>query len=132
MTDPTQEPDSEKPKNRKAGCLAVIAFFLVAIVVFGIVGSMIEDPKSHLVDTTFAPVIEALDKYRGTNGRYPDKLDVLLPAHLSVLPSCPDSQKPGAAYYVDPKTGEYILGCYTFLFTKRLYSSHSKRWESSD
>lgn len=132
MADPTQEAGSEKLKSRKLGCLAVIAFFLVAIVVFGIVGSMIEGPKSSLVDTTFAPVIEALDKYKSTNGRYPDKLDALIPAHLSVLPSCPDSTKPGAAYYVDPKSGEYILGCYTFLFTKRLYNSRTKRWESSD
>ena len=132
MTDSTQVPGSEKPKNRKAGCLTIIALFIGAIIVFGIVGSIIQGPKDNLVDTTFAPVIAALEIYKSKNGRYPDNLDLLVPAYLTSMPSCPDSSKPGAAYYLDPKSGGYILGCYTFLFTKRLYNSGTKTWESSD
>ena len=132
MTNSTQETGSEKPKSKKLGYPAVIAFFLIGIIAFVIIGVVTEGPKSSLVDTTFAPVIDALDKYKATNRRYPDKLDALLPAYLSALPSCPDSTKPGAAYFVDPKSGEYKLGCYTMLFTTRLYDSGAKRWETSD
>ena len=125
-------PGSDKPKTKPAGCLSIIAFFLIAIALFGIVGTLFEGPKTTLVDNSFAPVIAGLDKYKSTNGRYPDNLDALLPAYLGDLPGCPDSTKPGAAYYVDPNSGDYVLGCYTGLFTKRLYDSRTRRWESGD
>ena len=132
MADPLREGGAEKSKRRKSGCLTVIASVFAALVIFGFVGGLIAHHKSGLVDSAFAPVIEALDRYKTANGRYPDKLDALVPTYLSALPTCPDSHRPGGGYSPDPMSGEYSLGCYTFVFNKRVYDSRIKQWKSGD
>ncbi|MCX5855369.1 MAG: hypothetical protein NTZ24_12520 [Deltaproteobacteria bacterium] len=74
-------------------------------------------------DTDLAPVIVALEKYKTANNRYPDKLEALIPTYLNALPR--------TAYYVD-ESGEYTIGRYVFMFSKRLYSSRTKGWRNED
>lgn len=132
MPQSPQADDSKQEKRKGFGCLVAIGMLIAAVVIFGIIGSIFEGPKSNLVEMSLTPVIDALEKYKAANGRYPDKLDALVPTYLSPMPNCPDSSKPGAAYFLDAASGEYVLGCYTTLFMKRLYSSRSKKWETSD
>jgi hypothetical protein len=83
------------------------------------------------VKTDFAPVIEALEKYKTANNRYPekDKLEALTPTYLDTLPSCPGSNKPGATYYFVTHSGGSMLGC-RFYLSPYLYSSDTKKWKN--
>jgi len=48
-----------------------------------------EDPKGKELKEAAAPVLQAIQDYRQQNGRYPDKLEDLVPVFLKQLPSEP-------------------------------------------
>ena len=118
----------KQSKRLKIGCgIAILIFILFTIILAINISS-----KKESIESSFNPVIGALERYKSANGSYPEKLEALVPEYLTELPCCPGSSKPGAGYYLDGKSGDYVLGCYTFMFSKRLYNSQTKRWKSED
>jgi len=55
-------------------------------------------------------VARALDRYRRNNGRYPDRLDRLVPRYLDVLPRDPWGR--GLIYEAKSGKKKYVLACY--------------------
>lgn len=104
--------------------LSVMGFMLVAFFVI----PPIEDMKNAAV-----PVIAALDKYRSVKGGYPDSLDKLVPEYISEVPGCkPGTPQPRMRYWLAKDSGEYMLMCPRFVYSRQSYSSETKRWGTYD
>ncbi len=123
MSDSTDVPNSERQKKNHAGYLTAIG-----VVVLSLVTLSIFSLKSTSVETKQAPVIEALERYKSENGKYPDNLELLTPEILKVLPGCMDSIGSTARYNFDPKDGHYTLICHNFAFSNSVYSSRDNTW----
>jgi hypothetical protein len=113
----------------------VIALMLALIVAIGggvLVDMHLKGEKARVhMESAAVPLIEALDRYRAANKSYPDKLANLVPTYLPDVPACnPQAANPGMAYYVDKVSGEYTLNCGIGMFTKRQYSSRTRKWTS--
>ncbi len=111
---------------RMLGTLIYPIFVTFLIYILGMMGMLgyWDITNRAKVEADLAPVIVALEKYKTVNNCYPDKLEALIPAYLDTLPR--------AAYYVDT-SGEYTIGRYTSLLpNKRLYSSRTKTWRTTD
>ena len=141
----------KQSKRFKIGCgIAILIFILFTIILVINISS-----KNESIESSFNPVIVALEKYKTANNRYPDKLEALTPTYLDALPMAGyysrNSGKyiklealtstyldaltmtlPMAGYYYVDASGEYTIGRYVFMFDKRLYRSRTKRWRSED
>jgi hypothetical protein len=107
----------------------IVAGIILGIVAWVVVFPIVERRNTSRLESDQAPVISELEHYKVKNGKYPERLDALVPDYLAELPPCPISHKPG--YAVDPKTGEYELFCPTFLFSVRTYTPSRKTWAFS-
>jgi len=127
----------KSPINRQSGVTKTEWLVIALIVAIG--GGVLVDmhlrgekARRHM-ESAAIPLIEALDRYRIVNRSYPDKLAMLVPTYLPELPACnPKSANPGMAYNVDKFSGEYYLNCGIGMFTKRQYSSKTRKWTSWD
>ncbi|MFI5363753.1 MAG: hypothetical protein ACHQ49_17470 [Elusimicrobiota bacterium] len=72
-------------------------------------------PVENEVQRRFQPAIDALGRYNQAKGRYPDKLDSLLPGLLTEIPACPELPSPAAdrsvIYDVGADGKSFNLGC---------------------
>ena len=109
----------------------IIGGIIFGIIVLVVVGPIVGGRKDKEVETSLAPVVAVLESYKAKKGSYPVRLDFLVPAFLAEVPRCPESSRT-AGYDVDSRSGDYELGCPTFLFSRRHYSSATKSWGSSD
>jgi hypothetical protein len=136
----------KQSKRFKIGCgIAILIFILFTIILAINISS-----KNKSIESSFNPVIGALERYKSANSAYPDKLEALTPIYLDVLPMAEyyhvnsgkyiklealtptylDALPMAGYYHVD--SGEYKLGGYVFLFSKHMYSSSTKQWTNED
>jgi hypothetical protein len=102
---------------------------VLGIVVWLVVFPIVERRNTSRLESDQAPLVSEFEHYKAKNGKYPERLDALVPDYLAELPQCPISHKPGYAF--DPKTGDYELFCPTFLFSVRSYTPSTKAWRLS-
>ena len=123
---------STKPngvQKTRFGFLKVVAGVIGAALLFAAGGAFFEGKNAGHVEASQNVTVEALARYKAKYGRFPGELGTLVPEYLAEIPKCPDSSR-SAAYYLDPKSGEFELGCPTFMFARRQYSSARRVWES--
>ncbi len=75
-------------------------------------------------------VIKACEEFRLANGRYPNKLDDLVPKHLTSVPS-PKCCLMSAFFYVN-SDGHAMLWWTRYGFYRRIYDFNEKRWSNLD
>ncbi len=113
---------------RGSALSATVGFLLFGIVAYVIWGLFASGGSEGEMEAAMAPAIEALDKYKAANGRYPDRVDALVPGLLAAAPLCPDGKKP--IYFLDKN--EFVIGCAVMMFDRRLYDSGAKKWKALD
>jgi len=132
-----------KPESRESSGIVgqILHFFLGEVrgwliggAIFGIGVWVVAFPiferrNTERLEAEQAPLIAKLEQFKSKNGKYPDRLDALVPDYLSELPPCPISRRP--AYVVDEKSGDYELICPTFVFSTRTYTPGTKTWRPS-
>ncbi|MBI3936264.1 MAG: hypothetical protein HY323_04745 [Betaproteobacteria bacterium] len=108
--------------------LAIIVIALVAVVAplaWRDTGEVIE-----VVQQDVAPAIEALERFRGDAGAYPDSLKALVPKYLAALPNCPTQEGAPLGYLRFKDTTGYELTCPGLRSGKFRYQSQTGRWEA--
>jgi hypothetical protein len=76
-------------------------------------------------------VVQACEEFRVANGRYPSKLDDLVPKHLASIPPAKYCLM-GGFMYVNMDNGPCILWWTRYGFYRRVYDFHEKRWGNVD
>lgn len=115
--------------KKNMGCFAKrLAILFLSVMGFVLVAFLVMPPIEDMKNAA-APVIAALDKYRSVKGGYPDSLDKLVPEYISEVPVCkPGTQQPRMRYWLAKDSGEYMLMCPRFVYSRQSYSSETKRW----
>jgi hypothetical protein len=76
-------------------------------------------------------VIKACDEFRVANGRYPNKLEELVPEYLTSVPPAKYCMWWDNFYYVN--SGDVCMLWWTrYGFYRRTYNFHEKRWGNVD
>ena len=81
-------------------------------------------------EDNFKPLIAALESYKADKGRYPDRLNELVPLYITKLPKCPYDMRGSAADYYGlmtnvPKAGDqYTIQCVIGVFMYPQYAMH--------
>jgi type II secretory pathway pseudopilin PulG len=70
-------------------------------------------------------VVQALSRFKLESGKYPEKLDTLVPKHIATLPKCPN----GDAFDYAAAAGEYTLTCPKVGFKPYVYDSRNRGWQ---
>jgi hypothetical protein len=73
-----------------------------------------------------AQVVQALSRFKLEAGKYPEKLDTLVPKHIQSLPKCPD----GDAFNYGLAGAEYTLTCPKVGLKPYTYDSRNRGWQS--
>jgi len=120
-------------------------FLVIAVLAAPVAGMIAYDrivigPVEAVVERDFTPVIAALDAYQAAKGRYPEKLDGLVPAYMKKLPACPriESRLPmtgDTSYNPAPGGSAYTLGCFVGIMVfpqDAMYFSETKTWGRLD
>ena len=81
-------------------------------------------------DANAERVIKACDEFRVANGRYPNKLDDLVPKYLPSVPPAKYCMM-GSFLYVN-SDGHAMLWWTRYGFYRRIYDFDEKRWSNLD
>ena len=83
---------------------------------------------NHLArrEAAFAPVIDALDRQRAAEGRYPTALTGVAPRYLDALP--PGLVSGSDRYALDERGEDFLLTFRGMATQTHVYSSREKRW----
>lgn len=136
--DADEMPAANGKAAKKKSALSIIGWTLLSLVVIAIIfwiGSIFVASRSNIryMESAAVPLIEALEKYKRTNGSYPDTLQQLQPAFISALPVCRPGSSSIISYNLDKDQDMYNLNCYTGMYAeKRRYNSQTGRWSSWD
>jgi hypothetical protein len=76
-------------------------------------------------------LIKACEEFQVANGRYPNKLDELVPKYLSSVPPAKYCVM-GEFLYVNSKDGPCMLWWTRYGFYRRIYDFDEKRWGNVD
>jgi hypothetical protein len=82
-------------------------------------------------DVNSERVIKACEEFRVENGRYPSKLDELVPKYLTSVPPAKHCMT-GMFMYENKADGPCVLWWYRYGFYRRFYQFNEKRWSSLD
>jgi hypothetical protein len=77
-------------------------------------------------------VIKACEEFRVANGRYPNRLDDLVPKYLSSVPPAKYCMFMGDFSYVNLNGGPCILWWTRYGFYRRIYDFRVKQWGNVD
>jgi hypothetical protein len=77
-------------------------------------------------------VIKACEEYQVANGRYPNKLDDLVPKYLTSVPPAKYCMFMGNVLYVNSDSGPCMLWWTRYGFYRRIYNFREKRWGNVD
>jgi hypothetical protein len=80
-----------------------------------------------VAETRGTQVVQALSRFKLEAGKYPERLETLVPKHIQKLPSCPGGETFGYA----AAAGEYTLTCPNvgFKTTPYKYDSRMRGWQ---
>lgn len=81
-------------------------------------------------DANAERVIKACDEFRVANGRYPNKIDELVPKYLTSVPPAKHCMM-GSFLYVNSQ-GHPMLWWTRYGFYRRIYDFDEKRWSNLD
>lgn len=93
-------------------------------------------------EENFRPLLAALERYKSDHGKYPDRLDKLVPEYVSTLPRCPDDRYGSGNKYYSLMQGDsarigdqYVIDCVmgVFVFPQlATYESDIPGWMYGD
>jgi len=119
--------------------LALVALFVAGAIWIGLKEHFVIGPVDESVQKNFAPLIGALENYSHANGRYPQKLDALIPSFVGQLPSCPKHSNPVLSdqtrYHVTDDGKRFWLTCdlgINVYMVSMTYRSEIKKWNRWD
>ena len=110
-------------KSGQVVTLVVIAVVLAAAYV-GLEFYSSGERNKAVAESRGTQVVQALSRFKLEAGKYPDKLDALVPKHISTLPTCPN----GDAFAYAAAAGEYTLTCPKVGFKPYTYDSRNRTW----
>lgn len=117
--------------TRRWGALKLSALVFVTATA-GNIGGYVTYLKLRAGNAAVAEnLVRAADEHHRERGRYPEKLEELVPGYLSQLPPAPFGQK-SAPYVYFSDGREFTLSYPTGFKTAQRYESRTRRWASVD
>jgi hypothetical protein len=121
--------DASRGRGRK-GVITIVAYVVLDVAVFGTIRA-----NNVLARHRAERIVVALDAYKGDHGRYPKRLDELVPAYLPSIPRAKYTLMPGFnRFYYMSQDGEDGFIEYTAFppFGRPFYRLKSKKWDYLD
>lgn len=116
-----------KNNSKSAVVTLVIIAVLLGIAYVGLEVYTDGERNKAVAESRGTQVVQALSRFKLEAGKYPDKLDVLVPKHISSLPQCPN----GESFNYSAAAGEYTLTCSKVAFkaSPYMYDSRKRSWQ---
>jgi hypothetical protein len=86
----------------------------------------------RISDAHAQQVIKACEEFRLAKGRYPSKLDELVPKYLSSIPPAKYCMFLSDFFYVNNGEDQPMLWWTRYGFYRRFYNFHERRWSNLD
>jgi hypothetical protein len=117
--------------NNNRGRSGQVVMLVVIAIVLGIAYVALEfysegERSKAVAESRGTQVVQALSRFRLESGKYPEKLDTLVPKHIQSLPKCPN----GDAFNYAPAGSEYTLTCPKVGLKPYTYDSRNRGWQS--
>lgn len=84
----------------------------------------------RISDANAGRVIKACEEFRDVNGRYPDRLEELVPEYLASVP--PAKHCLTGKFFYTGSGDQRLLMWARYGFYRRIYSFYEKRWNNLD
>ena len=115
-----------KEKAKKYALRSAVYFLTVAAMIFGLyLNNQLAEQRSKIV-------IAALDNYKAQNGRFPDKLEELVPKFLPKIPLAKINVYGSFRYYVFAEDRHTLMYVVVPPFGRKLYNLEKKSWSQLD
>ncbi len=102
-------------------------YIVVVIAVFGFLRM-----NNGLTEARAARVIGAVERYQGQQGRFPERLDKLVPAFLPSVPRAKYTLMLGEFVYLASPERHTLMWVVTPAVDRRTYNFETKQWEYLD
>jgi hypothetical protein len=120
--------DIARGRLRK-GVTTIVVYALLDVAVFGTIRL-----NNELAGPRAEAVLAALDHYKSDHGRYPDRLDALVPRYLAKVPLAKVAIGFNELHYFLSEDGTEARLWYVVLapFGRRVYFTETRRWQYMD